>query len=323
LSYEEWTYDRPGTVEVFNDHLEMPDGTWIAAGYLKNDAISDPLIVSFSSSGDTLWSRRFVTPEVDYWMGVERTDAGELLLVIDRFQDVIGGYDVFFTRLAADGSFIEEHELGGPGNNGSRHIAPTTDGKFIVTGEGAPALGEAFDIMLIEAEPTGVPNWTRFFGGEGGDAGFDLIQVDENTIAISGYETTGLTVEFCLLITDRMGNQDTLIRRGQDLVDIGQAIGHNGIEVYVAGNAFDDDPQYALLRYPLAQWNGIWEPQQVEVSGVQIVRSGQAISDQSGVWTDEFGRQIGIGPTVPDWSSGDLWYLVPGQRARRFLIDEK
>ena len=91
----------------------------------------------------------------------------------------------------------------------------------------------------------------------------------------------------------------------------------------MAGNAFDDDPQYALLRYPLAQWNGIGEPQRDKVSGVEIVRSGQSISDQHGIWTDEFGRQIGVGPTVPYWTSGYFWYLVPGQSARRFLIKGK
>ena len=307
---DSWVYDPTPAQEVFSDLCPSGDGGWIAVGHRKDDPTNDALIVRWSAAGDTLWTRILSTPELDYLVGVAPLAGGGYVAVGDRFDDGLNQFDAYVVRFDADGNILADEPVGRGSNGGMRQLRRLNDGGFIAVGEAVPPAGPPFDFYMLGLDSGGNPEWSQYVGGTGTDAAFDLVQIDDDLLAISGFYTTPLgETQAAVAITDRLGVVDTIVHYGNPLFDVAGSVSHDGIHLFASGNTFDGGVQYALLREPIAAWTG-WSPSPIPDSNrSQWMRPGDCRWLEAGRWVvvDATGRM------VREWATGTGTFCLPGE----------
>jgi hypothetical protein len=93
-----------------------------------------------------------------------------------------GGRDAWLAHIANNGDLIWQNCIGGPGQDGARSMALTSDGAVVIAGwsntntfpdEGITGPD---NLWVVKLNLNGVVLWERFFGGPGDDQGWDIME---------------------------------------------------------------------------------------------------------------------------------------------------
>ncbi len=79
-----------------------------------------------------------------------------------------------------------ERTIGGEGYDEGRKIIPAFDSGYLIVGSTASFGQGLFDVFLVKVNEEGETLWTRTYGGEGNDYGYDIIATPDSSYLIVG-----------------------------------------------------------------------------------------------------------------------------------------
>jgi len=175
----------------------------------------DVFVARLTSSGDTVWTRRY---------GGARNDVGCSIVTLDDGSAVIAGYtesfsdgkDIYLLKVKSCGDTVWTRTYNESDEDKAYGIATTPDGGFIVTGKSDG------DIYLLRVDGSGGRIWSQHYGGGWSDEGRDVVSTQDGYLVV-GKDTRGelwpTTKRLCLLKTDGSGNSSWLKLYGSDYTD--------------------------------------------------------------------------------------------------------
>ena len=142
-------------------------------------------------------------------------------------------------------------------------VHQTTDGGFIAAGHTTPSTSFYSDVYLVKTDAFGDTVWTRTFGGNLSDKGYDVKQTDDSGYIVVGYirPPGEVFTDVYLIKTDENGDEIWAHNYGEDDGDIGYSAiqtldGGYMVTGYV--NIISSDQCYIFLMRTDADGDTVW-----------------------------------------------------------------
>jgi len=171
---------------------QTTDGCFVVGGATWSFGADngDVYLVKTDTLGDTLWTRRFGGRSYDQGFSVQQTFDGGYIITGTTQSYGAGLEDVYLVKTDAQGDTMWTRTYGGSDYDYGQAASQTTDGGFIIAGA-TRSFGRGYDFYLVKTNPDGDPVWSRTFGGDSNDLGYEVQQT-----ADSGYVVVGYTESF-------------------------------------------------------------------------------------------------------------------------------
>ncbi len=185
-----WDTTYGGTHQDYARAVQQtPDGGYIIAGYSYSfgGGDADIWLLRTDSSGDTLWTRTYGSPNGD-------EHAFDILLAPDSGYIIVGTtesfgsgpYDVYVLRTEADGDTLWARWFGGTSADNGQAAYQTNDGNIVIVGSTySYGFGES-DVYLLKIDMDGDLLWYTTFGGVYHDFGNTVRQTSDDEYIIAG-----------------------------------------------------------------------------------------------------------------------------------------
>jgi len=97
---------------------------------------------------------------------------------------------------------------GGDQQDRGINLIQTQDGGFAIVGYSSSFGNAGEDVYLVRTDPNGKELWSKTYGGDSKDNGWDLIETDDGGLLIAGFTNSfgAGKMDFYLLLTDSKGN---------------------------------------------------------------------------------------------------------------------
>jgi len=221
---EEWNKTFGGTYcDIAKSVQQTSDGGYIIGGYTSSYGAHDydAWLIKTDENGNPLWGRTFGGAGDDYATSVQQTSDGGYILggsqliktdsdgnsewirtlgsnnvqqtmdggyiLVDSYKQPTGWFDVLLIKTDENGNKSWERTFGEAGNDVGNSVYQTSDGGYIVAGNTACQYC-AEDALLIKTDANGNEQWSRTFGGAGGDRASSVQQTSDG-----GYIFAGVT----------------------------------------------------------------------------------------------------------------------------------
>lgn len=187
------------TVALTNDNAFLVGGT--VADFYSGDIY--PFVVKVSQTGDTVWSHKYQSLNLDSCYSlIPMADGGFLMTATADMEPTL-------VKLDATGA-ISWFKKGGSGMFGYRFLAsPTADGGIILTGS---TNANPLQLKLVKLTDNGDTTWSKTYGGTGSETGLNVLQTaDLGYLAVGYAVNTSTEADIYYLRTD--SNGDTLWTR--------------------------------------------------------------------------------------------------------------
>jgi hypothetical protein len=210
------TFDGNYLITGFTTSIPGGNILWSSAGYL----------LKITPSGDTIWSKKFITGGSSWFNSLCNTSDSCYILCGFRnhFPD---GRNVWLIKVNASGDLIWEKTYAGYSDgslaDSGEHIQLLSDGGFILTGGTtvADSLGK-MDIFILKLDENGDSLWSRSFDGgnkldDTGRRIFELPNGEFFVAANINTQMSGLTNISDIMFLHLDQNGDTICTRKYDL----------------------------------------------------------------------------------------------------------
>lgn len=182
------------------------DGGYITAGYTNSidgnvtssNGDADFWVVKTNSNGVLEWQKSFGGSNYEYAFSIEQTsDNGYIIagytasnngnITLNR-----GVTDYWIVKLSMTGILQWQKTYGGSSIDYSYSIKQTSDGGYILLGEtlsndGNVSLNHgSFDLWVLKLSSTGIIQWSKTYGGSGGDYASKIITTSDGGYIIAG-----------------------------------------------------------------------------------------------------------------------------------------
>jgi len=163
-------------------------GGYALAGYTESYGAggSDATLIATDINGNFQWSNTYGGTEDDGANAVINTTDGGFLLCGYTESYGAGGVDVYLIKTDGTGNVDWSTTYGGTGDDRGYAVIETTNGYVIAGGTESFGTGST-DVYLISIDNTGTLQWTKTFGGNEYDYGYDLQEVSTGGYIIAGY----------------------------------------------------------------------------------------------------------------------------------------
>jgi len=161
------------------------DGGFVLAGHTSSFGSGiDCWLVRTGSSGDTLWTRTYGGPYIDWCLSVAKTtDSG---FILAGFTDHIQT-DALLIRTDPMGDTIWSKTFGGVEDDWISSVVQTPDGGFAATGfTKSFSIDGSEDLWLIRVDSAGDLVWSKTYGGSGNDWGRAITLTGDQGFIIAG-----------------------------------------------------------------------------------------------------------------------------------------
>ncbi|KPK67201.1 hypothetical protein AMJ82_11085, partial [candidate division TA06 bacterium SM23_40] len=188
-----WTRTYGGNEYEYAKALDTTgDGGYVVAGHTESFGAGngDVYLVKTDSSGDTVWTRAYGGPEIDWAESVERTDDGGYVIAGSTESFGAGNPDVYLIKTDAVGDTLWTRTYGGTGYDHGRSVAQTDDGGYIIAGQTGSFGAPGYNVYLVKTNGAGDTLWTRTYGGSDYEYGYSVAQTDDGGYIIAGYTET-------------------------------------------------------------------------------------------------------------------------------------
>lgn len=194
----------------------LNDGNYLIGGSrLAGAGTVDFYFVKVNTSGDTLWTRAYGGEGYDLVYDlVPLADGGVVFTGLTTSFGEEG--DLYLSKLNSSGDSVWAHTYGGPSEDHSHQVAPTSDGGFLVFGhtDSPPAVGG--DAYLVKTDSEGNTQWTYTNGGPDYDSFESAQQTSDGGVILVGNRSGVNFADMFLVRLDQIQAADeerTAVRR--------------------------------------------------------------------------------------------------------------
>ncbi len=185
-----WDTTYGGTNQDYGRAVQQTaDGGYIIAGYSYSfgGGDADVWLLRTNSSGDTLWTRTYGSPNGD-------EHAFDILIAPDSGYVMVGTtesfgsgpYDVYVIRTEADGDTLWARWFGGSSSDNGQRAYFTNDGNIVIVGYTYSYGAGENDVYLLKIDMDGNLLWSTTFGGIWSDYGYAVKQTADDEYIIGG-----------------------------------------------------------------------------------------------------------------------------------------
>lgn len=203
-----WNKSYGGPSGIGGDCVQQTlDGGYIIGGAVGS-GITDAYLIKTDSAGNFQWSKVFETLHYDFIPSLKQT-VDSAIIIAGLYDAWNGGVsDVYLIKINLGGDTLWTKHLGGNTfSQEARSIQITNDAGFIIAGFASNA--SLNRVYLLRTDSSGIPLWTKTYGGSALDAGLDVKLTTDGGYIIVGYTYFGAgNNDLYLVKTDSIG--DTL-----------------------------------------------------------------------------------------------------------------
>ena len=272
-------YDKNGNREwgvIFGEEQEMEsaycvhqtnDGGYIIVGTanVKSSTYpdsytedTDVLLIKTDSAGRLLWSKRIGGGEDEFGQFVLQTSDGGYIIAggIMYLSGLNAGFsDIYLLRTDQNGNVIWSQVYEEDGYEEGWCVRQIKDDGYIILGQADHGTGgENTDIVLIKTDQNGNLVWKKYYGGEGLEVAYCLLETKDAGFIIFG-ATSSYGVggsDLYLVKTDKNGNIEWSRTFGGEKDEIGIAIKETSDGGYLLGGSsfskYEHEPYWYVIK---------------------------------------------------------------------------
>jgi hypothetical protein len=160
---------------------ETADGGFILAGYSNTystmsaldlvPAQYDCILYRLDDTGHKQWRRTYGGLQGDYCWDIRQTADRGFVFLGYTYCDTNGGADLLVARVDSSGHKMWRKNFGGAEYDHGYMMDATTDGGFILFGDGESynQTGSDYDLLVYRLDPWGHKQWRKNYGGDEGE----------------------------------------------------------------------------------------------------------------------------------------------------------
>ena len=183
------------------------DGGYIIVGDTMSfgSGLTDIWLVKIDSSGKVEWNRTYGGKDDDFGRCVRQTKDGGYIIVGTTKSFGSGSADVWLIKTDAWGNMEWNRTFGGKGDDEGACVQQTSDGGYIVVGSTTSYGSGGTDVWLLKVDASGKLEWSKTYGGGGGEKGNYVQQTKDGGYVVVG-ETSSNRSGVWLFKTSANGN---------------------------------------------------------------------------------------------------------------------
>jgi hypothetical protein len=170
--------------------IETGDGGFAMVGFSRYVPPTDTCqiyVVRINAGGDTLWTRRYGGPGMDYGSGIRETPDGGFMVLGTTYSYGAGGSDIYLVRTDADGDTLWTRTYGGPGDEWGYDLIQTPDMGYAIGGRTSSYGAGMQDFYVVKIQADGDIIWTQTHGGPANDLGLSIRETGDHGFIMCGY----------------------------------------------------------------------------------------------------------------------------------------
>ncbi len=147
----------------------------------------DAYVIRISSAGDTLWTRTYGTPSLDYGYAIVPSADGGFALAGSTTTPG-QSLNALLLKADANGNVIWQHSYGGTNVDEAFSLQQTSDNGYLLGGRSVPPGGVRPDMFAVRTNSAGDTLWTRRYGNEDWEEGAGAVETMDGGVFIAGWK---------------------------------------------------------------------------------------------------------------------------------------
>lgn len=195
----------PGALDIHGAAMDSEGDYYFASVTDDNDI----QVTRLSATGEHVWTNvyPFFTEEGLYGDAI-RVGADGIVVVGYTIGAVTNSRDGLILHIDLDGNLVDAKRIDVLSSNALHYLGNTSDGGFIASGRAD--MGDGYDMLLAKLGSDGTMLWSKTFGTEGWQWGYQPIELADGGFAMVGYADnlgTGFSPSGYVVRTDALGNE--------------------------------------------------------------------------------------------------------------------
>ena len=193
--------------ESIHDIYESGDGGYLLAGNSTSaNGTGDAYLIKIDGNGTKVWEKTYGGSGEDVFMGVEPANNG-FVMVGTTATGANAPDRLLLVKVDLNGTKVFETNASGRGIARGLGVLEVSDGSFIAVGLSAASATAPNDIYLAKFSATGAKTWEKYFGGQGEDRAFAIVEAADGGYVVTGAMTRDgqTTADAYLLKIDKDG----------------------------------------------------------------------------------------------------------------------
>jgi len=168
--------------------LQTIDGAYLLVGATnyshQNRDTEDIHLMKIDPSGELIWEKTYGGEKFDRGMAVIPAGDDTNLILAETSSYGAGKHDIYLLKIDSVGEVLWTKTFGGPGDEQAKDIQVSNDGGYIITGITDSFGDGSSDVYLIKTDGKANEQWSRAYGGELIEEGFNVTTTPDDGFLI-------------------------------------------------------------------------------------------------------------------------------------------
>ena len=208
-----WTKTYGGdSFDMGNDVQLTVDGGYIITGVTTPTSVNFPdvWLIRTDQNGDSLWTKSFGGDGIDIGKAIQQTSGGGFIIAGWTNSFDVDSTDIWLIRTDNNGNLLWSKTYGGNNHDQAWSVRQTLDDGYIVIGYTTSFGNGNYDVWLIRTNSNGDTLWTKTYGGEYWEYGYDVRQLSDGGFILTGYASSPRLNDVDLYLIRTNSNGETL-----------------------------------------------------------------------------------------------------------------
>lgn len=187
-----------------NSVAEASSHELFMCGSVTRNVNGQMLLVKANSNGDTLWTKTYGRPDMDYGRQVIKTADGNILMCGTTDDPNDSSSDIFLIKVNTNGDTLWTRSYHDPDQEVPFSLKQTQNGDFIVTGTNEDSGPR--EIYILRVNNNGNKLWDKKIGPADWKWGMSITELTNTDLVVCGRHTSGGYNQILVIKTDANGN---------------------------------------------------------------------------------------------------------------------